>query len=101
MDTDYLSHQAYGIIQYAASFDDTLESILGASCSECKDEDEYLKNVMEIIEEIEEEPSEYLEEWGLEEQFSVAQYRKHLGNLKIEVNKVIKMLKDKKTIEEW
>ena len=85
MDTDYLSHQAYGIIQYAAGFDDTLKSILGSSCSECKNEDEYLKNVLEIIEEIEEEPSEYLEEWCLADQFTAVQYRKYLGNLKIEV----------------
>ena len=101
MDTDYLSHQAYGIIQYAASFDDTLKSILGASCSECKDEDEYLKNVKELIEEIEEETSEYLEEWGLDEQFTVAQYRKQLKGLKSEVEKVMEMPKDKKTFEEW
>jgi hypothetical protein len=101
MDTDYLSHQAYGIIQCAANFDDTLKSILGASCSECKDEDEYLKKVMEIVAGIEEEPSEYLEVWGLEEQFTVAQYRNHLINLKMEVKKVMEIPKDKKTYEEW
>ena len=101
MDTDYLSLQAYGIIEYAASFDDTLKSILGSSCSECKDEDEYLKNALELIEEIEEEPSEYLEEWGLNEQFTVAQYRKHLKGLKAEVKKVMEIPKDKKTFEEW
>jgi hypothetical protein len=101
MDTDYLSLQAFGIIQYASEFDDTLQSILGSSCSECKDEDEYLKNLLEIIEEIYEEPSEYLEEWGLEDQFTVAQYRKHLKNLKIEVEKVMAMPTDQKTFEEW
>jgi len=101
MDTDYLSHQAYSIIQYAANFDETLKSILGASCSECKDEDEYLKNVMELIEEIQEDTSEYLEEWGLDEQFTVAQYRKHLKGLVAEVKKVMEIPKEKKTFEEW
>jgi hypothetical protein len=101
MDTDYLSHQAYGIIQYAANFDDTLKSILGASCSECKDEEQYLIYVMELIEEIEGETSEYLEEWGLEGQFTVAQYRKHLKGLKTEVKKVMKIPESKKTFEEW
>ena len=100
MDTDYLSNQAYGIIQFAANFDDTLKSILGASCSQCKDEDEFLKIVMELIEEIEEEPSEYLDEWGLEEHLTVAQYKNHLKNLKIEVKKVMEIPKDKKTYEE-
>ena len=101
MDTDYLSHQAYGIIQYAAEFDDTLKSILGVSCTKCRDEDEYLKNVMELIEEIQEETSEYLEEWGLDEQFTVAQYRKHLKGLEREVRKVMEIPEDKKTFEEW
>jgi hypothetical protein len=94
MDTDSLSNEAYGIIQYAASSDDTLKSILGASCSDCKDENEYLQNVLEIIEDIEAEPREYLEEWGLEEKFSAAQYKKHLKLLKAKVKDVIEMPED-------
>ena len=56
---------------------------------------------MELIEEIQEDTSEYLEEWGLDEQFSVAQYRKNLKGLMTEVKKVMEIPKEKKTFEEW
>ena len=89
MDTNDLSDQAYELIWQAAKIDDTLKSILGSTCSECENEDEYLKTVMEIIEEIEEETKDYLEEWGLEEMITVVQYRKHLKKLKLQVKEVI------------
>lgn len=100
MDTNDLSDQAYELIWQAAKIDDTLKSILGSTCSECENEDEYLKTVMEIIEEIEEETNDYLEEWGLEEMFTVGQYRNYLKKMKLQVKEVIEMPKDIKTFEE-
>ena len=101
MDTDFLSNEAYGIIQCTASFDDTLKSILGESCSDCNNEHDYLQKVLEIIDEIESETSEYLEDWGLEVQFSVTQYRKHLKLLRAKVKEVMAFPENKKTYEEW
>lgn len=39
MDTDFLSNEAYNLICMAASFDDTLKALMGASCSEHESED--------------------------------------------------------------
>jgi len=91
MDTDFLSEEAYGIILCAGNFDDTLQTLLGAACSECKDEEEYLKHISEIISEIKTETMEYLEDWGLEDTFSVKEYRQKLKTLEAEIQKVIKI----------
>jgi hypothetical protein len=82
MDTDYLSEQAYEIIIQAAGFDDVLKCRLGCICTRfCEDEDEFLKKALETIDEIEKETREYLEDWGLNEHYTVRKYRKHLKNL--------------------
>ncbi len=100
MDTDYISNEAYNVIRCAARFDDTLKALIGAECSECADEDEYLEHIIELIGEIKKDTKEYLEEWGLEDQFSIRDYREKLKTVEAEVKKVQAIPKESRTYEE-
>jgi len=101
MDTDYISKEAYNVIRCAARFDDTLKALIGAECSESTDEDEYLEHILDLIAEIKEGTKEYLEEWGLEDQFSVHDYREKLKTVEAEVKRVQGVPKASRTYEEW
>lgn len=101
MDTDYLSKEAYNLICIAASFDDTLKALMGASCSQHKNEDECLNGFLELYDEIEEEPEEYFEEWGMPEIENVQDYKAKLEELRNETKKVMKMDESQKHFEEW
>jgi hypothetical protein len=74
MDTDYISKEAYSIIHIAATFDDTLKSLIGSACSKFDNEDDYLEYIKDLIEEIRANTLEYWEEWGLEGQFELVEY---------------------------
>lgn len=101
MDTDYLSKEAYNLICIAASFDDTLKALMGASCSQHKNEDECLNGFLELYDEIEEEPEEYFEDWGAPEIENYEKYKSKLDELRKETKKVMQMDKSHKHFEEW
>jgi hypothetical protein len=101
MDTDFLSEEACNIIRVAAGFDDTLKAILGASCSDCTGEEEYLKHISDLITEIKKDTRDYLEEWGLDDSFSVRKYREKLATVEAEIQKVLKIPAKNRKYEKW
>lgn len=68
MDTDDLSVMAYDLIVQAAQVSDTLKTDIGALCQRFSNEDDWLRGVLEFLQEIAEEPDDYLEYWNLEEE---------------------------------
>ncbi len=101
MDTDHLSKEVYNLICIAADFDDTLKSIMGASCSDYDEEDKYLNGLLELYGKIKDNTQEYFENWGLESCYNIEDYHKKLDFLKAETLKVLKISKEKQTFEDW
>ena len=101
MDTDYLSKEAYNLICIAASFDDSLKALMGASCSQHKNEDECLTGFLELYDEIEKDPEDYFDEWGTPEVDNIQDYKRKLDDLRKETNKVMQMDESNKHFEEW
>lgn len=66
MDTDDLTEMAWNVIVRAARVSDTLKSELGAMARQFKSEDEWLRGVRAHLEEITEDPAEYVDSWNLE-----------------------------------
>jgi len=100
MDTDELSTEAYNLILIAARFDDSLKALMGASCSKYSNEEEYLEGLLELYEEIDEDPEDYFEEWGMPEVDNIKDYKMKLEELRKETKRVIKMEKADKHFEE-
>ena len=71
MDTDDLSEMAWRIIVHAARVSDTLKADLGARSLRYETEDDWLRGVRKFLQEIAEEPEEYVDYWNLEEAESV------------------------------
>jgi len=67
MDTDDFSEMAWGIIVRAGRVSDTLKVELGALSRKYRSEDDWLRGVREHLEEIVEDPDDYVEFWHLEE----------------------------------
>ncbi len=101
MDTDFLSKEAYNLICMAESFDDTLKTFMGASCSQHENEDGCLKEFLELYDEIEEEPEEYFEDWGIPKIENIEEYKSKLDELRKETKKVMLMDESQKHFEEW
>lgn len=66
MDTDDLTEMAWDIIPRAAHVSATLKAELGAMASRFKTEDEWLRGIRAHLEEIFEDPAEYVDTWDLE-----------------------------------
>jgi len=83
MDTDYLTEIAYDIIVRAARVSDTLKAELGAMARHFDSEDEWLRGVLVHLEEIGEDPDEYVEMWDLEDAEAVSAAM--IGDLAVEL----------------
>ncbi|MEN6374455.1 MAG: hypothetical protein ABFD75_06680 [Smithella sp.] len=66
MDTDDLTEMAWDVIVRAARVSDTLKAELGAMAYRYQSEDEWLQGVRTHLEEIADDPAEYVESWDLE-----------------------------------
>lgn len=64
MDTDNLSALAYETISRAGEVLDVLRAEIGASALEYRTEDEFLKGTMRWLDEILDDPREYLDSWN-------------------------------------
>ena len=74
-----------------------LQNIINEELAAVKEEQE----AAAIIEEIENATEEYLDEWGLTDQFSVAEYWENLETLKAKIKEVMEIPEDKKSFDEW
>lgn len=89
MDTDDMSHRAYECLLEACSIAEMLGTEMGAAARHCRTEDEFLKLMIDQIEEIEEDPIEYLESYGLEETADSRWLVRALVGLKRRITKVM------------
>ncbi len=103
MDTDDLTEMAWGVIVRAAQVSDTLKAELGAMASRFKTEDEWLRGVRAHLEEILEDPAEYVEDWDLENTEAVT--AAIIGSIAVElrgrVDNVLSMPMNKRGAREW
>lgn len=65
MDTDDLTEMAYETVAQAYGVCDVLRAEIGACAASFKREEEYLRGTLEFLDEILEDPEEYLESWYL------------------------------------
>ena len=82
MDTDDLTPMAYEILDLAYGEEDALRSEIGASARGFKNEDAFLKGTLDYIEEIIEDPDDYLDFWNLLDVIDVNEFNQRLQNVK-------------------
>jgi hypothetical protein len=88
MDTDYLSKEAYEVlISKSRNISEYLTPEIGAMASENNNEDDYIKNVIEFLQEICDEPEEYLDDWNILDSTDI-------NDFVIKIKKLIKQLKN-------
>jgi len=86
LDTDDLTKMAYRTIILADETTDILKCELGVLCGKCRTEDEYLSMTLEYLAELDEEPEEYLDSWGLLDDTDVRTFVDKLDNLRQHVD---------------
>jgi hypothetical protein len=101
MDTNDLTQMAYDSIWYANDAVDFLKTELGATCSEYKTEDDYLKAILERVEEIEEDPEDYLDSWNILEQIDIRDFKRKIRKLRKHIEKTIKTPIEKRGATKW
>jgi len=103
MDTDYLTEMAYDIIVRAARVSDTLKAELGAMARHFDSEDEWLRGVQAHLEEICEDPDEYVEMWDLEdaEAVTAAMIGRFAAELRERVDVILAMPMNRRGPSPW
>jgi len=102
MDTDELSNEAYDVvIRKAEMFHHDLTLQFGVLASDCKDEDEYLKEALLIIKDWESDYELAVDEIFYENVPEINIFKAVLRELKKAIIKIQKLPMDKRTFEEW
>ncbi len=93
MDTDDLTEMAWDVTVHAARFSDTLKAELGAMARRFKSEDEWLRGVRAHLEEITENPADYVGYWNLEKEegITAAMIGSCTTKLCLRVNEILAM----------
>lgn len=89
MDTNDLSDMAYESIVIAARFNDYLKAELGAMSYQCKEEDEYLKAMLNHVVKIRNNPTEYLQFWNIEDETDIASFKHNIDILEKYIERTI------------
>jgi hypothetical protein len=89
MDTDDLTEMAYETITRAGDVLDVLRSEIGASASEKKTEDDFLRGVVTHLRRILKSPRSYLDHWNYLEEVDVRSFRNDVAELLAYVEKVL------------
>lgn len=101
MDTDDLSEEAYdAVIRRAEKFHHDLALQFGVLASDCKDEREYLKQALLLIE-CESDIEEAIDEIFYENIHEKNKFKSVLAELKEAIKEIQKLPIDKRTFEEW
>jgi DNA-directed RNA polymerase specialized sigma subunit len=90
MDTDYLTEDAYNVlIVESGKVLDYLRSDIAVDSRMYHNEDEYLKGALEELNEIAEDPMDYLDGWSLEDEVDVNDFKQGILKLIEKVKQVI------------
>jgi hypothetical protein len=81
MDTSYLTPMAYETISRAGDVLDVLRSEIGASASDKKTEDDFLRGVRTHLRSILRSAREYLDWWNYLDDINIRQFRKGVRGL--------------------
>jgi len=102
MDTNDLTEKAYEILKLSEGINHLITVQIGAMCSRFIQEDDFLITVTEFIQSIMDEPEDFIENWGLEDEINVASLIISLSKLKAYVEETIKTPMENRglTIEE-
>ena len=90
MDTDYLTPMAYEVLSIAHGPHTWLTSEIGADAMNFKDEEEFLIGTLENIEEILDDPEEYLDWCDLLEVVDIKEFTERLIKIKRHIIKTQK-----------
>lgn len=102
MDTDDLSEEAYEtVIRKAERFHHDLTLQFGVLASDCKDENEYLKEALSLINELESDIEEAMEEIFYENIPEKNKFKSALKELKKSIKEVQKIPPEQRTYEKW
>ena len=102
MDTYDLSEEAYNsILRKVEKFHHDLTLQFGVLASECKDENEYLKESLLMIKDWESDIKKAIDEIFYENTPEIDKFQSILKQLKKIIKKVQKIPIDKRTFEEW
>ena len=91
MDTDDLSEAAYDTLRIADSITHDLTLELGVISKDYRNEDEYLKGMLELIQEIKKHPLEFLEENELENKIPISKFSASLTRLEQHIKNTLQM----------
>ncbi|MFO7557417.1 MAG: hypothetical protein R6X10_01190 [Desulfobacterales bacterium] len=103
MDTDDLTEMAWDVIVRAGRVSDTLKVELGAMARQFKSEDEWLRRVRAHLEEITEDPAEYVVSWDLEneEGITATMIGSCATEICLRVNEILTLPLSKRGAREW
>jgi hypothetical protein len=103
MDTDDLTELAWDLIVRAARVSDTLKAKLGAMASRFQFEDEWLCGVRAHLKVIADDPDEYVDAWGLEDEKNVTAtlIRICAADLCSRIDKILAMPIKKRGERQW
>ena len=74
MDTDELTEMAYQTITIAYDVSENLRAEIGASASLVTSEDDFLRQTIEFLDEILDDPEDYLDSWNMLDDVQVATF---------------------------
>ncbi|NQU42767.1 hypothetical protein HQ520_05745 [bacterium] len=89
METFDLTRMAYSCIGIAGRAADVLRSEIGAACSQYRIEDDYLRGILEDLEEIAADPEDYLDWWNLLEETDVGTFMRDLDALRGHIKRTL------------
>ena len=89
MDTDDLTEMAYETLTRSGELLDTLRAEIGASASDKKTEDEFLRGVSVLLRRILKSPRSFLDYWNYLEEIDVKTFGNEIAELLAYVEKVL------------
>ena len=82
MDTDELTEMAYQTITIAYDVSENLRAEIGASASLVTSEDDFLRQTIEFLDEILDDPEDYLDSWNMLDDVQVATFTEGVRRLR-------------------
>ena len=89
MDTNDLTEKAYEILKISEDIDHIITVHIGAMCSRFDQENDFLIGVKKYIQEIVDNPEDFIEEWGIEEEINPNSLTSSMQKLKSYVGEIM------------
>jgi len=96
MDTDDLTPMAYETLSRAFEFCDALRAEIGASASEFRTEDDFLRGTRRFLNEILADPEDYLDFWNLVDDTDVKAFVRGVKSVRGHVTTTLKTPRDQR-----